>query len=157
MSDTCGIVLRATWPLPLPQIQTIVNKTALKLWRKSHGQGLVSINSKLSSISSPGNGHLSPRASTNSLFQNLQAKRRRGRQQGKWGDGDAWRQWPTVSQYQWRGFKNTTMLVAGKGGLAVVVVVVVLTLTHRYNAVRGHRTGSNKSGAEEYFRGKCIY
>ena len=49
------------------------------------------------------------------------------------------------------------MLVAGKGGLAVVVVVVVLTLTHRYNAVRGHRTGSNKSGAEEYLRGKCIY
>ena len=25
----------------------------------------------------------------------------------------------------------------------VVVVVAVLTLTHRYNAVRGHRTGSN--------------
>ena len=25
--------------------------------------------------------------------------------------------------------------------------VVVLTLAHRYNAVRGHRTGSNKSGA----------
>ena len=25
----------------------------------------------------------------------------------------------------------------------VVVVVIVLTLTHRYNAVRGHRTGSN--------------
>ena len=26
----------------------------------------------------------------------------------------------------------------------------VLTLTHRYNAVRGHKTGSNKSGAEDY-------
>ena len=25
--------------------------------------------------------------------------------------------------------------------------VVVLTLAHRYNAVRGHRTGSNNSGA----------
>ena len=25
------------------------------------------------------------------------------------------------------------------------MVVVVLTLTHRYNAVRGHRTGSNNS------------
>ena len=28
--------------------------------------------------------------------------------------------------------------------------VIVLTLTHGYNAVRGHRTGSNNSGAEEY-------
>ena len=28
------------------------------------------------------------------------------------------------------------------------LVVVVLTLTHRYNAVRGHRTGSNNSGAK---------
>ena len=27
--------------------------------------------------------------------------------------------------------------------VVVVVVVVVLTLTHRHNAVRGHRTGSN--------------
>ena len=34
----------------------------------------------------------------------------------------------------------------------VVVVVVVLTLTRRYNAVRGHRTGSNNSGAENYLR-----
>ena len=33
-------------------------------------------------------------------------------------------------------------------------VVVVLTLTHRYNAVRGHRTGSNNSGAENYLRRK---
>ena len=33
-------------------------------------------------------------------------------------------------------------------------VVVVLTLTHRYNAVRGHRTGSNNSGAEDYLRRK---
>ena len=30
----------------------------------------------------------------------------------------------------------------------------VLTLTHRYNAVRGHRTGSNNSGAENYLRRK---
>ena len=29
------------------------------------------------------------------------------------------------------------------------VVVVVLTLTHGYNAVRGHRTGSNNSGGAE--------
>ena len=32
--------------------------------------------------------------------------------------------------------------------VVVVVVVVVLTLTHGYNAVRGHRTGSNNSGAK---------
>ena len=31
--------------------------------------------------------------------------------------------------------------------VVVVVVVVVLTLTHRYNAVLGHRTGSNNSTA----------
>ena len=30
--------------------------------------------------------------------------------------------------------------------------VVVLTLTHRYNAVRGHMTGSNNSGGEDYPR-----
>ena len=35
-----------------------------------------------------------------------------------------------------------------------IVVVVFLTLTHRYNAVRGHRTGSNNSGAEDYIRRK---
>ena len=31
---------------------------------------------------------------------------------------------------------------------------VVLTLTHGYNAVRGHRTGSNNSGAEDDLRRK---
>ena len=31
-------------------------------------------------------------------------------------------------------------------------VVVVLTLTHGYNAVRGRRTGSNTSEAEDYLR-----
>ena len=41
--------------------------------------------------------------------------------------------------------------LALKGGY---IVVVVLTLTHRYNAVRGHRTGSNNSGAEDYLRRK---
>ena len=30
--------------------------------------------------------------------------------------------------------------------------VVVLTLPHRYNAVRGHRTGSSNTGAENYLR-----
>ena len=30
------------------------------------------------------------------------------------------------------------------------VYVVVLTLTHRYNAVRGRRTGSNNSGVEDF-------
>ena len=29
-----------------------------------------------------------------------------------------------------------------------VVVVAVVILTHGYNAVRGHRTGANNSGAE---------
>ena len=33
--------------------------------------------------------------------------------------------------------------------VVVVVVVVVLTLTHRYNAFRGHRTGYNNSGADD--------
>ena len=41
--------------------------------------------------------------------------------------------------------------LALKGGY---IVVVVLTLTHRYNAVRGHRTGSDNSEAEDYFRRK---
>ena len=39
-------------------------------------------------------------------------------------------------------------------GILIVVVDVVLTLTHRCNAVRGHRTGSNNSGAENYLRRK---
>ena len=34
------------------------------------------------------------------------------------------------------------------------VVVVVLTLSHGYNAVRGHRTGSRNSGAEDFLRRK---
>ena len=41
------------------------------------------------------------------------------------------------------------------GGEAMTrVVVVVLTLTHRYNAVRGHRARSNNSGAADYLRRK---
>ena len=35
-----------------------------------------------------------------------------------------------------------------------VVVVVVLTSTGRYSAVRGHRAGSSKSGAEDSLRRK---
>ena len=37
-----------------------------------------------------------------------------------------------------------------------IVVVVVLTLTHRclVNAVRDHKTASNNSGVEDYFRRK---
>ena len=31
----------------------------------------------------------------------------------------------------------------------IIIVVVVHTLTYRYNAVRGHRTGSNNSGVED--------
>ena len=33
--------------------------------------------------------------------------------------------------------------------LSIVVVVAVLTLPHPYNAVRGHRTGSNNSEADD--------
>ena len=36
----------------------------------------------------------------------------------------------------------------------VAIVVVVLTLTDSYNSVRGHRTGSNDSGAGDYLRRK---
>ena len=42
----------------------------------------------------------------------------------------------------------------GGGGVPAIVVVVVLTLTHRLKAVRGHRTGSNSSGGEDYLRRK---
>ena len=34
------------------------------------------------------------------------------------------------------------------------VVVVVLRLTHRYNGVRGHMTGSNNSGSEQFLKKK---
>ena len=47
---------------------------------------------------------------------------------------------------------TATLLVVVQ--MFIVVVVVVVTLTHRYNAVRGHRTGSNNSRAEDYLRGK---
>ena len=47
------------------------------------------------------------------------------------------------------------MVVVMMAVLVVLEVVVVgLTLTHRYNAVRGHRTGSNNSGVEDYIRRK---
>ena len=38
--------------------------------------------------------------------------------------------------------------------LTLVVVVLTLLLSHGYNAVRGHRTGSDNSGAEDYLRRK---
>ena len=38
--------------------------------------------------------------------------------------------------------------VTGRRAKIVSFVVAVFTLTHRYNAVRGHRTGSNNSGEE---------
>ena len=34
--------------------------------------------------------------------------------------------------------------------MVVTVVVVVVTLTHRYNAVRRHRPGSSNSEAENH-------
>lgn len=40
--------------------------------------------------------------------------------------------------------------------VVVVVVIVVLTSTGRYNAVRDHRAGSNRSGVEDYLRRKII-
>ena len=40
------------------------------------------------------------------------------------------------------------------GGFSYIGVVVVLALTHRYNAVRGHLTGYNNSGVEDYLRRK---
>ena len=48
-----------------------------------------------------------------------------------------------------------TIALSKVDGYFVVVVAVVLTLTHHgYNAVRGHRTGSNNSGAEDDLRRK---
>ena len=38
--------------------------------------------------------------------------------------------------------------------VVVVDVVVALTFPHRYNAARGHRTGSDTSGAEDCLRRK---
>ena len=49
------------------------------------------------------------------------------------------------------GFLERRVLVPQAAG-RYDVVVVVLTLSHGYNAVRGHRTGSNDSGAEDYLR-----
>ena len=44
--------------------------------------------------------------------------------------------------------------IAGVRMLCLSNPVVVLALTHRYNAVRGHRTGANNSGVEDYLRRK---
>ena len=43
---------------------------------------------------------------------------------------------------------------AAAAAAVVVVVIVVLTSTGRYNAVRDHRAGSNRSGVEDYLRRK---
>ena len=43
---------------------------------------------------------------------------------------------------------------ATRNVVVLVVVVVVRTLTHRYIAVRGHRTGSTNSGVEDYLTRK---
>ena len=40
---------------------------------------------------------------------------------------------------------------------SILVAVVVVTLNRRCNAVRGHRTGSNNSGVEDYLRRKVNY
>ena len=38
--------------------------------------------------------------------------------------------------------------------LSIFPAIVGLTLTHRFNAVRGLRTGSKNSGAGDYIRGE---
>ena len=43
---------------------------------------------------------------------------------------------------------------ASNSKVVVVVAAAVLTFTRRYDAVLGHRTGSNSSGAEDYLRRK---
>ena len=48
--------------------------------------------------------------------------------------------------YEWR--KDH---ISEQSGTSYFVV-----LTHRYNAVRGHTTGANNSGAEDYLRRKNI-
>ena len=52
--------------------------------------------------------------------------------------------------------RNATLLDhnVAVDAVSTFIIVVVLTLTHRYNAVRGHRPGSNNSGAEDYLRRK---
>ena len=49
--------------------------------------------------------------------------------------------------------KNEGTCLGGEA-MTRVVVVVVLTLSHRYNAVRGHRARSNNSVVEDYLRRK---
>ena len=44
----------------------------------------------------------------------------------------------------------------GRDTAIVVVVVVVVTITHRYSAVRGHKTASNNSGVADYLRRKAL-
>ena len=45
------------------------------------------------------------------------------------------------------------LLTSLMNSTVVSLFVVGLTLTHHdYNAVRGHRKGTNNSGAEDYFR-----
>ena len=49
------------------------------------------------------------------------------------------------------------MFICRDGGVSPEPYVTAgLTLPHRYNAVRGNRTGSNNSGAEDYLRRKKI-
>ena len=50
--------------------------------------------------------------------------------------------------------KHALRAQAESRGRKVVIVVAVLTLTHRYSTIRGHSTGSNNSGVEDYLRRK---
>ena len=53
-----------------------------------------------------------------------------------------------IFQYQVQRIQQTYI------NMIFYVRTVVLTLSHRYNAVRGHRTGSNNSGVEDCLRRK---
>ena len=63
-----------------------------------------------------------------------------------------WKYEIAVFDVWWLGFDLARQPVSRHVVVVVVVVVVVFTLTHGYNAVRRHRTGSNNSGAEDYLR-----
>ena len=52
--------------------------------------------------------------------------------------------------------RSIVLYIDSRGRLpfSLLVLFVVLILPHGYNAVRGHRTGSNNSGGEDYLRRK---
>ena len=66
-------------------------------------------------------------------------------------DGRSWSKKVVWVAQKTRGCSSKDQCQNSGDELPVAVIVVVdLTLTHCYNAVRGRRTGSNNSGAEDY-------